>query len=113
MEWTTSRQYPRFKAALAVELRPEGASSPLRARTADVCLGGCYVEMTYTQQVSTEVDITLWIGETKIAARGVIVSSHPSFGNGIKFTHVAEEGREFLRRYLESLHPFSRIVRRA
>ena len=106
MAYAVERQYPRYKAALPVELRSPGASSPLRAQTGDICLGGCYVEMTSTQKIAREVDITLWVGMEKVRARGVVVSNHPSFGNGIKFTHVEDESRPRLQQLLESLDPF-------
>jgi len=108
MAYAQQRQFPRFKAALPVELRQPGESTPLRAQTADICLGGCYVEMSSTQQVSKEVEITLWIGQEKVVARGVIVSNHPAFGNGIKFTEVTEDGKARLQRLVESLDPFAR-----
>ncbi len=102
----TTRQHPRYNAALPVELQAMGVPTPLRALTHDICLGGFYVELAYTQPVSTELEIAFWIGETKIFARGVVVSNHPSFGNGIKFTNVAAEGRDRLRQFLEALKPF-------
>ena len=102
MEWTP-RQHPRFKATLPVELRALGQPVPLRAQTEDISLGGLYVEMMLTQEVSTELKITLWIGETKIQARGVVVSSHPAFGNGIKFTEIADEDKQGLKRFLDTL----------
>jgi c-di-GMP-binding flagellar brake protein YcgR len=99
----TPRQYPRFRAVLPVELHPATVNAPLRAQTQDICLGGLYVEMSLTQKTSTEVEIVLWIGGTRISAKGVVVSSHPCFGNGIKFTDLPNESRERLQRYLESL----------
>ena len=102
MEWIP-RQHPRFKAVLPVELRPLGQPVPLRAQTEDISLGGLYVEMILTQKVSTEVEITLWIGETKIRAKGVVVSIHPAFGNGIKFTEIADQDKNGLQRYLDTL----------
>lgn len=108
----TPRQHPRFKAALPVELHPSTIGAPLRAQTQDVCLGGLYVEMSLTQRVSTELEIALWIGDTKISATGVVVSSHLSFGNGIKFTHLPEESKNRLEQFLDSLKR-SGIVRTA
>jgi PilZ domain len=102
MEWIP-RQHPRFKAVLPVELRPLGQPVPLRAHTEDISLGGLYVEMILTQKVSTEVEITLWIGETKIRAKGIVVSIHPAFGNGIKFTELADADKDGLKRFLDSL----------
>ncbi|HYA63884.1 MAG TPA: PilZ domain-containing protein [Candidatus Sulfotelmatobacter sp.] len=102
MEWIP-RQHPRFKAVLPVELRPLGQPVPLRAQTKDISLGGIYVEMILTQKVSTEVDITLWIRERKIRAKGVVVSLHPAFGNGIKFTEFADEDRKGLQQFVDDL----------
>src|SRR5260370_21813970 len=103
MEWTPS-QYPRVKAVLPVELHRATATVPLRAQTQDICLGGLYVEMSFTQKVSTNLEITLWIGDTKISATGVVVRSHPSFGNGIKFTHLPDESRARPQHNFESLN---------
>jgi len=99
----TPRQYPRFRVALPVVLKPLDLEVPLRGQTGDISWGGFYVEMTFTQPVSTKVDITLWVGETKIRARGVVVSNHPAFGNGVKFTELADGDREQLKRLLDSL----------
>jgi hypothetical protein len=96
------RQHPRFKAALPVELQLATMASPLRAQTLDIGLGGLYVEMSLTQKTSTELDIVMWIGDVKISAKGVVVSNHASFGNGIKFTHLPDESRKQLLQYLES-----------
>ena len=101
MEWTP-RQHPRFKAALPIELRPIDATAPLRAQTADISLGGCYVEMASVQEVSTHVEITIWVGQSKICAKGQVVSKHPSFGNGLKFTQMSRENEARLNDYLAS-----------
>lgn len=109
MGWT-QRQHPRFKASLPIELRPKGGNTPLRAQTADLCLGGCYVEMMFTQEVSTTVDITLWIGEQKIVTTGEVVSKHPSFGNGVKFTRMKDEDQQQLVQFLQSLKSFGQSM---
>ncbi|PYX92994.1 MAG: hypothetical protein DMG71_16480 [Acidobacteria bacterium] len=109
MAWTP-RQFPRVKVNLPVEVRRPVTETPIRAQTADICLGGCYVEMSFTQDVSAQVEIVLWVGETKIRAAGVIVSSHPSVGNGLKFTHMAPEDRARLKEYIDSLQTGSRLM---
>lgn len=104
------RQYARFKAAVPIELRPKGVTAPLRGQTADICLGGCYVEMGFTQEVSTVVDISLWIGDSKIYVTAEVVSKHPSFGNGFRFVHLTKDGTAKLNDYLESLKPQGAIA---
>lgn len=104
-EQRKERQYPRYKVTLPVEVRSPADRVPVRAQVADICLGGCYVEMTFTKNVAAEVDLTLWVGDQKISATGVVVSSHPSFGNGIKFTHVTPDSKEKLQNFVEGLKP--------
>jgi c-di-GMP-binding flagellar brake protein YcgR len=104
MAWK-ARQYARFKAAVPIELRPKGLPTPLRGQTADICLGGCYVEMIFTQEVSSLVDISLWLGDSKIYVKAEVVSKHPSFGNGFKFVQLTKDGSAKLKEYLDSLKP--------
>ena len=106
----TQRQFRRVRVNLPVELRRAIIPAPIRAQTADTCLGGCYVEMTFTQDISAQVEIVLWIGEYKIRATGVIVSSHPSVGNGVKFTHMAPEDKERLKQYIDSIQNPPRLM---
>jgi hypothetical protein len=106
MAYEKQRKYPRFRAALPVELRQPGIDMPVRAQTGEISLGGCYVEMTSTQPVSKEVEIILWVGQEKVVARGVVVSNHPAFGNGIKFTQVSEKDQARLQKLVDSLDPF-------
>ena len=106
----TPRQHPRFRANLAIELRRQGTGTPVRGQTADISIGGCYVEIMLTQQISTELGITLWVGDKKICASGVVVSRHPNFGNGIKFTFLDDEGKRLLNDYLETLNPFRSVA---
>ena len=94
------RQHPRYKVAVPVELCSPVDHIPVRAQVSDIGLGGCYVEMSFTRDVSAELEITMWLGDKKVSATGVVVSSHPSFGNGIKFTHVAPESKDDLQRFL-------------
>jgi c-di-GMP-binding flagellar brake protein YcgR len=110
MTWPQKRQYPRIKTNVAVELRRPVITTPIRAQTADLCLGGCYLEMAFTQEVSSEVDIVFWIGENKIRAKGVVVSSHPNVGNGLKFTYISPEDQFVLKNYLETLQHAGRLM---
>jgi hypothetical protein len=59
--------------------------------------------MGFTQEVSTVVDISLWLGDSKIYAKAEVVSKHPSFGNGFRFVHLTKDGATKLNDYLESL----------
>lgn len=94
------RAYERFKIALQAELRPEGTDFPIRLQTTDVSCGGCYLEMAFTLQRGHRVDLILWLGGQKLLLKGVVVSSHPQFGNGIEFTGITEDQRQRLEQFL-------------
>ncbi|MGB8060703.1 MAG: PilZ domain-containing protein [Candidatus Sulfotelmatobacter sp.] len=96
------RRFPRVAVALQVEIRREDADVPLRSQTTDISLGGCYVEMPLTLVIASKVDMVFWLGDQKVSAKGVVVTCHPQFGNGIEFTSMSLEGQSRLRHYLDS-----------
>ena len=94
------RQHPRTKATVAAELHVERASVPLRVKTADLSIGGLYVEMMFTLDVGTKLKIVLWINDVKVNTGGVVVTRDLQVGNGIEFTDMAPEDRERLQHFL-------------
>lgn len=101
------RRYRRVRFAMPIELHAEGAAAPIRLQTTDISAGGCYVEMGFTLAEGTRLEAVMWLGDRKLAVKGVVVSSHPQFGNGIEFTEITDEQRKELEGYLESRDPDS------
>jgi hypothetical protein len=96
------REHERFKAHVPLEFSQEGGVVN-RAETADLSLGGCYVEMMFTLEVGTRLQITMWVNGEKLRCQGVVVTRHVQFGNGIQFHDMKLYDRSRLRLYLESL----------
>jgi PilZ domain len=96
------RLFPRVKCAVSVELRGAGQATAW-AKAADLSLGGCFVEMAIPLKQSTNIEITLWLGETKLKLKGSVASSSPGFGIGVKFTGVRETDRKLLGAFLPTL----------
>jgi len=101
------RRYARLKAANSVEVYPQGESTPIRARTADLSLGGCYVEMPNPLAKGTKIRIGLWVKETKLWTNGIVITSTPGFGIGVQFTEMSELHKNQLKQFLEGI---SRIL---
>jgi c-di-GMP-binding flagellar brake protein YcgR len=97
------RRYPRVKAPIQIELRPEDSAAPLRVETSDISATGCYVEMSMTLAVGSGLSIVLWLGGEKVTAKGVVRTQHPQFGNGIEFAGMSTGDRDKLVRHLESI----------
>ena len=63
----------------------------MRLETSDFSLGGCYVEMALTMDIGTKLDLVLWLNQEKVCVKGVVVTRHAQFGNGIQFERLSAE----------------------
>jgi hypothetical protein len=97
------RRHPRVKSLNSVEVHPNGQNTPIRARTADLSLGGCFVEMSTPLPVGTLIRLGLWVRDTKLWINGKVVSLAPGFGNGVAFLDIGEMEETELRKFLSSL----------
>jgi hypothetical protein len=95
------RKYPRIKASIPIEFKAQSAAVASHAETADLSLSGFYVEMSFTLAVGTELDLVLWVEDERLAAKGVVVTHHPQFGNGIKFVEISQEAEAKLAHFLK------------
>lgn len=98
---TERRLFQRSSVAVQIEVRAKNDSIPIRLKTTDISVGGCYVEMAVTLEPGTSVDVILWLEHTKLALEGRVVTRHPQFGNGIEFVGVAPEAEALLQSFLE------------
>ena len=95
------RRHPRTKIRVPVELRVEDSELLMRTATSDISLGGCYVEMMFTLERGSRLEMTFDIGE-RILVLGRVVTCDPHVGNGIEISKILPEDEEVLRRYLEA-----------
>jgi c-di-GMP-binding flagellar brake protein YcgR len=97
------RKYPRAQAAIPIEFKAEGAAVATHAQTADISLGGCYVEMNFTLAVGSKLEIALWLGDDKVTAQAIVATHHPYFGNGIQFINMSAEDESKLKKFVSSV----------
>jgi c-di-GMP-binding flagellar brake protein YcgR len=98
------RKSPRVSVSVQVELREEGSTMPTRVETADLSTGGMYVQMLLALEVGSRLDIVLWLAEQKHCLKGIVVTKHPQFGNGIEFTNMSSESRAALTAFIDAAH---------
>src|SRR5438270_8318708 len=66
--------------------------------------GGCYVSMSQPFALEMQVSIAVWLDEhRKSWLDGIVVSSHPQAGMGIKFLGLSRRNFEALDHYIQSL----------
>ena len=97
------RRHPRYTLQVKIEIRKEGTDAPMRLQTTDLSLGGCYVQLTIPLSVGLRLQATLWLDDCPIVVRGLVVTRHPQFGNGIVFLDFEGEGEQLLSRYLRAI----------
>jgi c-di-GMP-binding flagellar brake protein YcgR len=97
------RRHLRIPADVTVDLQSYKEAAPLRAKTTNLSLGGCYVKMMFTLEVGTKVKLTLWIDAAKVSTDAVVVSRKLHTGNGIQFTSMAAEDSMRLKNFLAAI----------
>ena len=100
------RRDPRHSVQVQIELREVGNDVPIRMKTTDLSRGGCYVELMTTLPVGTCVTATLWLNECSLRIKGRVVTSHPHFGNDIKFLEFEGDGGKALAQYLDAINAY-------
>ncbi|MCU1271561.1 MAG: PilZ protein [Acidobacteriaceae bacterium] len=94
------RKHARFKIKVPIEFHPEG-SRRLRSATADLSLGGCYLEMMFTFPIGAVLELSLQVGHT-VHAKAIVVSRELQVGNGIQFIDMAPTDRDTIRNYIDN-----------
>ncbi len=97
------RRHPRYKCTGSVEIRISGTQLTTWAKVSDVCLGGCYAELTSPFPVATALELTVNVADERVHTKGVVRSHHPGFGMGIQFDATAPEQQAKLQRAVEVL----------
>jgi hypothetical protein len=97
------RRHPRYTVQVQIELRQDGSDVPMRLVTTDLSRGGCYIQMLMQLSVGVRLRATLWLDGCPIVIRGLVVTRHPQFGNGIMFVEFEGQGEQTLTRYLGAI----------
>lgn len=100
------RQYPRMKCFVAVELKLDGAATPIWGNLSNTSMGGCFVETASPVPTGVSAEIGLWVANGKLWVKGMILNgivtkSSPCFGVRVRFEEMDPASRETLREFLK------------
>jgi c-di-GMP-binding flagellar brake protein YcgR len=62
------RKHERLKLRVPIVIQPDLGDSPIRGATADLSLGGCYIETIFPLPMGTNLDLQLSLGNTVLIA---------------------------------------------
>lgn len=91
------RRHPRYKCSGAAEIRLAGTQLVTWARASDLCLGGCYVELSSPMPIDTPLLVTITICDEKMTTPAAVRSNHPGFGMGLQFHDTTPDQLEVLK----------------
>lgn len=92
----------RTNCFLSAELVCSGTR--MLAFVRDISFGGCYIATSFMFSLEASVSIALWLDEqNKIWIDGIVVSTHPASGMGIKFLGLTRPNLKALERIVEQL----------
>jgi hypothetical protein len=95
------RLLKRVRCSLSAEVS-DGSARRALVFLRDLSAGGCYATMEQPLPLGTKVSVAMWLDdETKIWVDGIVISSHPGEGVGIKFLDLARKNTNALERFLE------------
>lgn len=97
------RLHTRYTVEVQIELREDGNDVPMRLVTTDLSRGGCYVQTMIQFALGVRLQVTLWLDGYPIIIRGLVVTRHPQFGNGIMFLEFEGQAQQLLARYLDAI----------
>jgi PilZ domain len=95
------RRSPRYRFIADVEIIDAASDAPLKARTTDLSIGGCFLDMLNPSPKGTELRVTISHAGSTFTAVGRVAFVVPNMGMGVAFTNV--DGNQFgiLQKWLE------------
>ena len=97
------RQSPRLRCSGSVEFLTAGTTARMWGTLTDISLHGCYVEMSHTFPVDTNVNLVLQSCGLRIQAAGTVRAAYPALGMGIRFAELARDEQRYLEQLLSLL----------
>src|SRR5215470_19056492 len=71
------RQYRRYAVEGSAEMYMKGSQTRTWGPLTDISASGCYVEMYVPHPAGTELQMAVEVGDTKIAAEGIVRVVYP------------------------------------
>ena len=91
-------RYPFFASAQITELQTK---VQMTARTSELSLHGCYLDMLNPLPLGTPVRIQITYGERTIEAMGRVIYSQSNMGMGLSFEELSADHSALLEKWFD------------
>lgn len=97
------RSSPRYRFVAEAEVVEVESDTKLRARTSDLSIGGCFLDMLNPSPKGTEIRVNIWYQGAAFTACGRVAFVVPNIGMGVAFSRVDGNQVQVLQRWLSDL----------
>jgi hypothetical protein len=97
------RRAPRYRFIADAEITEIISDTKLHARTSDLSIGGCFLDMLNPSPRGTEIRVRISHAGVTFTAIGRVVFVIPNMGMGVAFTNVDGNQVTVLQKWLSGL----------
>lgn len=94
------RRAPRYQFIADAEVVEIESGTRFKAKTGDLSIGGCFLDMLRPSPEGTEIRVTIFRGSTEFTGLGRVVFVFPNLGMGIAFTSTMADQVTILEAWL-------------
>jgi hypothetical protein len=94
------RRAPRYQFIADAEVLEIASGTRLKAKTGDLSVGGCFLDMLNPSPQGTDVEVTIFQEKAQFTGRGRVVFVFPNLGMGVAFTKVTASQLATLEEWL-------------
>lgn len=96
-----ARRYQFIAEAEVYEIR---SGTKLGAKTGDLSIGGCFLDMLNPPLEGTQVRVTIFREDSTFTVEGRVAFILPNLGMGVAFTQIAADQRATLEKWIAELN---------
>jgi hypothetical protein len=85
------------------EITEIASEAKLSAKTSDLSVGGCFLDMLNPSPEGTEIEVRISHANSTFTGRGRVVFFFPNMGMGVMFTSVEASQQAILQKWLAEL----------
>ena len=97
------RRAPRYPFIADAEVIETASDTKLSAKTSDLSIGGCFLDMINPSPVGTDIRVRISHADITFTALGRVVFILPPMGMGVVFTNIEDNQLAILQKWLSEL----------
>jgi len=97
------RRAPRYPFIAEAEAIEVSSNTKLAAKTSDLSIGGCFLDMLNPTPQGTEVRVRISHEGATFTALGRVVFILPNMGMGVTFTNIEQDQQAILQKWIANL----------